>query len=124
MTIQKKGLFSLNDAAVRLLDDPEAVQFLWDEDRRVIGLQAVPLATPNAYPARRQGVAKGNKQPNRGPVLVAGTMFTKFIELDTSQAKRWIPRMEGDVLIIDLNEPGQPVTSNRNRNKQQENDGD
>lgn len=124
VTIQKKGLFSLNDAAVRLLDDPEAVQFLWDEDRRVIGLQAVPLATPNAYPARRQGAAKGNKQPNRGPVLVAGTMFTKFIELDTSQAKRWIPRMEGDVLIIDLNEPGQPVTSNRNRNKQQENDGD
>jgi len=30
VTIQKKGLFSLNEAAQKLLDAPEAIQFLWD----------------------------------------------------------------------------------------------
>lgn len=124
VTIQRKGLFSLNEAAVRLMGDPEAVQFLWDEDRRIIGLRTVPLDAPNAYPTRRQGASKEKKRGNRGPVLVAGTMFTKFIDLDTSQARRWVPRMDGDILTIDLNELGQPVTSNRNRSQQVEPGGD
>ncbi len=111
VTIQKRGLFSLNDAAQALLNFPEALQFLWDPERRAIGLRSVPIADPNAYPARRQATAAGRE--GRGPILVAGTLFTKFIELDTSIAKRWVPTVEDDVLIIDLNQPGQLVVANR-----------
>lgn len=111
VTIQKRGLFSLNEAAQRMLDSPEALQFLWDEERRIIGLRAARLDEPNAYPARRQGTAAGRE--GRGPVLVAGTLFTRFIGLDTSAAKRWVPKLEEGLLTIDLNEPGQAVAANR-----------
>lgn len=113
VTIQKRGLISLNEAAQRMLDSPEAVQFLWDEDRRIVGLRAARLDEPNAYPARRQATGAGRE--GRGPVLVAGTLFTKFIGLDTSVAKRWVPKLEGDLLTIDLNEPGQAVVANRSK---------
>lgn len=118
VTIQKRGLFSLNEAAQQLLKYPQAIQFLWDSDRRAIGLRGVPLDAPNAYPARHQATPQGKK--NKGPVLVAGTLFTKFIGLDTTNARRWVPKLEDEVLVIDLNEPGQPVIANRNRKTQQE----
>jgi len=111
VTIQKRGLFSLNDAAYRMLGEPKAVEFLWDEDERLIALRPVPADHLNGYPARRQSLSKGT-----GPVLVAGSMFTKFIDLDTSLAQRWTPRLnEEGLLIIDLKVPGAVVISNRGR---------
>ncbi|MDE8670891.1 hypothetical protein PY310_20175 [Pseudarthrobacter sp. H3Y2-7] len=115
VTIQKRGMFSLNDAAFRMIGQPEGVQFLWDGDAKLIAIQGVPLTTPNAYPTRRQGPAKDTK---RGIVLIAGAMFTKFIGIDTSVAKRWVPRLEDGMLIVDLNEPSQTVASTRRRTEE------
>lgn len=112
VTIQKRGMFSLNDAAFRLIDEPDAVQFLWDADSRRIAIEGISLTSPNAYPTRRQGASK---TANRGIVLIAGTMFTKFIEIDTSVAKRWVPKLEDGMLIVDLNEPSQTVASTRRK---------
>lgn len=111
VTIQKRGMFSLNEAAFSSINEPEAVQFLWDEENRLIAIQAAKLTDPNAYPTRRQGPAKASNK--RGIVLIAGTMFTKFIGIDTSIAKRWVPERDGDMLIVDLNKPAQTVASNR-----------
>lgn len=111
VTIQKRGMFSLNEAAFSMIDEPEAVQFLWDEENRLIAIQAAKLTDPNAYPTRRQGPAGAPQK--RGIVLIAGSMFTKFIGIDTSVAKRWVPEREGDMLIVDLNKPAQTVASNR-----------
>jgi hypothetical protein len=115
VTIQKRGMFSLNDAAFRLIDEPEAVQFMWDANAKLIAIQAVPLTSPNAYPTRRQGPGK---DANRGIVLIAGTMFTKYIGIDTTVAKRWVPRVEDNMLIVDLNEPSQTVTSPRGKSQE------
>lgn len=117
VTIQKRGLFSLNHAAARMLRDPEAVQFLWDAEEKLIGLRAVALTDPNAYPVRLLNPAKSRAEGNTGPLLVAGTLFTRHIGLDTSEAHRWVPRLMDDLLIIDLKEPGQLVIANRNRGK-------
>lgn len=117
VTIQKRGMFSLNDAAFRLIGEPEGVQFLWDGDSKQIAIEAVPLTSPNAYPTRRQGPGKDSK---RGIVLIAGTMFTKFIGIDTSVAKRWVPRVEDGMLIVDLNEPSQTVASTRRKTEPSE----
>lgn len=108
VTIQKRGLISLNRAAYAMIDAPEAVELMWDGDRRMIGLRGAPLESPDAYPARPQ-----SSSSNRGPVLVAGSLFTRFIGLDTSTAKRWVPSLEDGILTIDLNVEGQPVSSNR-----------
>lgn len=108
VTIQKRGLISLNRAAYEMLGKPVGIELLWDSDRRVIGLQAAPIDSPNAYPARPQ-----SPNSEKGPILIAGSLFTRFIGLDTSDAYRWVPFMEGDVLCIDLTKPGQKVLSNR-----------
>jgi hypothetical protein len=108
VTIQKRGLMSLNRAAYRLLGEPEAVELLWDRERRVIGIRSAALRSPDAYPARPQSA-----RPDRGPILVAGSMFTRYIGLDTTEAKRWVPELEQDILCIDLKVEGQPVSSNR-----------
>ena len=118
VTIQRKGLFSLNAAAMQMLGNPEAIQFLWDRDRRVVGIQAVSVDASNAYPMRRQGTRARLPSAHGGPGLVAGTRFTHYIGLDTAVSNRWIPRMEGDILVVDLKQPGQPAPSNRNRKAQ------
>lgn len=119
VTIQKRGMFSLNDAAFQLIGEAEGVQFLWDGDLKQIAIQAVPLTSPNAYPTRRQGPGK---ESNRGIVLIAGTMFTKYIGIDTSVAKRWVPRMEDGMLIVDLKQPSQTVASTRRKSDTSESD--
>lgn len=117
VTIQKRGLFSLNHAASDLIGHPDAVQFLWDPDKRLIGLKPVSPEDPNAYPAREQAGRKPRPHGQRGTVLIAGTMFTKYIGLDTSEARRWVPKLTDGMLVVDLNEEGQAVVANRTRGK-------
>lgn len=109
-TIQKRGLISLNRMAWELLDRPEGVELLWDADRQLIGLRAAPLSGPNSYPVRQQ-----SSSSDKGPVLIAGNLFTRHIGLDTTVAKRWVPEMRDGVLVIDLSKDGQTVISNRSR---------
>jgi hypothetical protein len=109
-TIQKRGLISLNRAAFALIDGAKAVELLWDPDRRVIGFRPCALDSPNAYPVRPQ-----SSKTDKGPVLIAGNLFTRYIGLDTSEARRYKPQLEDGILCIDLNMEGQKVTSNRNR---------
>lgn len=108
VTVQKRGLISLNRAAFKLLGEPPAVLLLWDSEREVIGLRGVPLDAANAYPVRPQ-----TSNSTKGPLLVAGGLFTKFIGLNTETAYRWKPRMEDEVLCIDVGTPGAKVNSNR-----------
>lgn len=114
-TIQKRGLISLNLAAFDLIEQSEGVELLYDSERKLIALRPAPLTNPNAYPARWQG-----KKVGKGPVLIAGSLFTRHIGLDTSEARRWSPRIQDGLLVIDLNEPGQRVVANRNRKKADE----
>ncbi len=51
-------------------------------------------------------------------MLVAGSMFSRFIGLDTSVAKLGAPKVVDGMLIIDLKEDGQVVVANRNRGTQ------
>lgn len=110
VTIQKKGLISLNRAAFELMERPEGVELLWDADAKLIALRPSSLDNPNAYPARSQ-----NSNKEKGPWMIAGTLFTQFIGLDTSEAYRWVPRLEDGLLIIDVSKPGQRAVSNRQR---------
>lgn len=119
VTIQKRGLISLNRAAMDILRgsasaDPEGVELLWDADSRVIGVRAAPLTGPNTYPVRPQG------QKDRGPFLIAGTLFTRFIGLDTNEARRWTPSLNGDIVCIDLESPSARVAGRRGSRKNSE----
>lgn len=109
VTIQKRGLMSLNRAAHALIGSPEHVELLYDADRRMVGLRPTEASNPNAYPARPQ-----NSSKETGPILVAGTMFTRYYDIPTDVSRRWTGvRVEDGVLVVPLDEPSQAVTSNR-----------
>ena len=118
VTIQKRGLFSLNHAASELIGHPDAVTFLWDSNNRLIAIRPAEPEDPNAYPAREQTVRKPRPNGQRGTVLIAGSMFTKYIGADTAVARRWVPRVQDGMLIVDLSEDGQVVIANRNRGQE------
>lgn len=110
VTVQKRGLLSLNRAAHHLIDDAEFVELLWDADQRVIGIRPAVAESPNAYPARPQSATTG-----KGPILIAGSVFTRHYEIDTSESRRWVVEARDGILCVDLEKESQVATSNRSR---------
>jgi len=122
VTVQRRGLISLNRAAWKLLDDAAFVELLFDPQERVIGLRPTSETNPNAYPVRPQG---SNANSDKGPVLIAGQLFTKYYGIDTEQAMRYVgPQVQDGILCVDLKSEGQKVTSNRNKKRSSSDDDD
>lgn len=109
VTIQKKGMLSMNASAHHALGRPDAVELLWDAEQRVIGLRPVATDSPQAYPLRSVGT--GNS------FVISGTAFFAFFGISPEAPKRRDVKVEDGVLILDLKDPGRDATSNRNRRK-------
>lgn len=110
ITVQKRGTLSVSRAVFDELGKPEAVELLWDVDRKAIALRPSDVSAPNAYGLRENSATKG-----RGPLSLAGSAFTQFIELDTTQARRWVAKFEDGMAVVDTTEPAQNIVSNRER---------
>ena len=111
VTIQRRGPFGINLAAYELMGKPEAVELLYDREQELIGLRPVPPDRPRAFPVRAQG-------KNSVTFMVAGQAFAKHYELDTSVARRYAVRMEGDVLVLDLRGESVDVTGPRAKGRE------
>jgi ribosomal protein L17 len=105
VTIQRRGIMSLNQAAYEALGNPQAVELLFDRAERVMGLRAVDQHAPHAYPLPQQG--------NSSNHLVAGKAFVKFYGIDTSVARRYRAEMLGNVLAVDLKQEAIETTGPR-----------
>lgn len=108
VTIQRRGLISMNRAAHGLIGAPDFVELLYEGERKIVGIRATTEDNPNAYPARPQSTAN-----NKGPIMVAGTVFTRFYDIPTEESRRWVVYVEDDILCVDLMKESQRVTSNR-----------
>lgn len=107
VTIQRKGMLSLNRAAYDLLGGAKSVTLMYNRDRRAIGLRPCAPDNPRAYPVRIQG--------NGATYIVAGTAFSQRYGVDTSVARRYRPEKQGDLLVVDLNQDAPDVTGSRTR---------
>lgn len=94
VSIQKKGIFAFNHAAYALLGEPEAVEFLFDRKRQVVGVRRIDPMKDHAYPVRRN--SRGTSH------LVTGTLFAKHYGIASDEARRWPARMEEDTLCISV----------------------
>jgi hypothetical protein len=112
VTIQKRGNLSLNAPAYEALGSPKAVELLYDRERRLIALRATEPGTESAYVVRP---LSGNARVTSW--LVAGMAFTMYYGIPTEVARRWVCRIEDGMLVLDLNEPSQEVSSNRDRQR-------
>lgn len=108
ITIQKKGIFSLNRAAYEALGTPDAVELLYDRGARLIGIRKVSKSVGHAYTVRAFGKSGMSW-------LVTGTAFLNYYDIAARDPVRRHARVEKDMLIIDLNDPGVVATLNRNR---------
>src|SRR5579864_6906235 len=97
VTIQRKGVLSLNLPAYRVLGEPEAVELLYDPVERLIGLRKVDPEVRHSYLVRGLGRNETNTT-----WLISGTAFTKYYGIDTTKAKRWAPLFVNETLVIDL----------------------
>lgn len=109
LTIQSKGAISMNAAAYEAMGSPGAVELLFDDAQRVMGLRKVGDSTPHAYPIRPIG--KG------ATYVLSAKAFFAFHDLPLGEPVRRVVTIEDDVLIVDLKDPGRVAISNRNRAK-------
>jgi hypothetical protein len=107
VTIQKRGTLSLNAAAYVALGSPEAVELLYDREQRLMALRGIEASAESAYPLRPMGTGS--------TWLASGKAFMNYYGIDVGTAQRYNGRMEDDLLIVDLKEPGTDVSIDRDR---------
>ncbi|GGG65681.1 hypothetical protein GCM10011374_31970 [Kocuria dechangensis] len=112
VTIQKRGVISLNKAAHELIGNAETVELLYDRDRNVVALRPADDSAPHAY-AVRSGSKNGP-----GQAIVSATAFTQHYGIDTSATRRWKPFTEDGMLCVDLSVVGTVITGNRTKTTQ------
>lgn len=111
VTVQRKGVISLNRAAYDSLGEPETVELMFDREERLIGVRKVEPTIEHAY------LVRGNGTKARS-FLIAGTAFTNYYEIDVSVARRWPAEVVDGTLVVDLKEPGTEIVSNRSLGEQ------
>ena len=107
VTIQKRGIFSINRVAHKLIEEPETVELLFDKENKVIALR--PSKAPHAYSIRPQS------SRDTGQVILSATAFTQYYDIDTSVSRRYKPYEQDGMLCIDLNGPSTEVHGNRSK---------
>lgn len=105
VTITTRGILSLNDAAWNALDQPEAVELLFDRETRTMGLRKSGPENPTSYPVRCNALGKAFQ--------VSAKAFTSHYDIPTYTAVRRKARMDFGDLCVDVTDPGVAVTSNR-----------
>ena len=108
VTIQKRGIFSINKAAHKLIGEPATVELLFDRENQIVALRESDQ--PHAYAIRPQSARK-----DTGQVVMSATAFTQFYEIDTSISRRYKPYEQDGMLCIDLKGPSVEVVGNRSK---------
>jgi hypothetical protein len=116
VTIQRRGIFSINKAAHKLINEAETVELLFDRENQVIGLRPAEVS-PHAYAIRKSARESGQ-------AILSATAFTQYYEIDTSVSRRWEPRLNEGVLCIDLRGHSTEVRGNRSKGQGPESRGD
>ncbi len=117
VTIQRAGAISFNRAAYELLGEPDAVELLFDRDAQCVAVRAADPSLNHTYPL--QSAAKKERQT----FVISGKAFIKYYGLDTSKSIRREATVYDGMVVVDLADKGIEVTSNRNKRKANQADG-
>ena len=107
ITMQRRGIFSINKAAHKLIGEPESVELLFDKEAQVIAMRRSNES--HAYVIRKQTAR------DAGQVILSATAFTQYFDIDTSVSRRFKPYVDADMLCIDLRGPSTEVRGNRTK---------
>lgn len=107
LTIQKNGVISLNKAAFVTLGAPDAVELLFDQASRTVGVRGVDATAAHAYAVR--SVAG----PGAAPFVISAMAFLRFYGIQASVSRRWCTYLSDGILCVDIDAESVVVTSNR-----------
>lgn len=96
ITIHTRGTFSLNRSSFLALDEPAAVELLFDTGRNIVGLRRMEPRDERCYPVRT------TSRSGNGPWIISAMAFTKYYGIDLSVSRRWQAYLEDDVLCANL----------------------
>lgn len=105
VTIQKRGIVSINSVAHKMINDAETVELLFDKENQIIALR--PSQEAHAYAVRPQS-SRGT-----GQVILSATAFTQYYDIDTTVSRRYKPYELDGMLCIDLKGDSVEVRGNR-----------
>jgi hypothetical protein len=107
VSIQTRGNMSLNAAAWKALGRPEAVELLWNESQRLVGIRAADPQAEHAYALRSVERATTH--------ILSFIAFaqTYGIPIDTEAARRYAAEVRDNMLIIDLKKAPMEVKNPR-----------
>ena len=106
VTIQKRGILSINGPAHKMIDGALVVELLFDKSRRVMALRPAD-PSPRSYALR---------EPSKtGQTLLSATAFMDAYDIDTTVSRRYEPFEEDGMLCINLAGPSIEVRGNRSR---------
>ncbi len=104
ITVQKRGIVSINGPAHKLIHGAQVVELLFDPDRRVMALRPAE-PSPRTYELR--------KPSQSGQTILSATAFMDAYDVDTSVSRRYEPFEEDGMLCIDFNGKSTEVRGNR-----------
>jgi hypothetical protein len=96
VALHLRGIFALNKNAYDLLGQPEAVEMLYAPEQRIIGFQAAPKSSPDAYAVRH--TTKTAHQ-------VEGRAFLKYYNIpEDAKGRRYNAELVDDILTINIDQ--------------------
>jgi hypothetical protein len=108
ITIQKKGIFRLNRAAYDAVGAPEAVELLYNRDKRLIAMRKAKPGLPRAF-------ALLTRDSHGDSWYISGRGFLRFYGIEVARSVRRQAHVENGMLVIDLNDPGTAATAGRQK---------
>lgn len=111
VSLNTRGVFTINKLAFEALEKPEAVQLYYNEENKVIALKPVPKDEEFSYSVRKQG--KNNSW------LIGGKAFCTFYDIPTEKTVTFnkIELLEDGMMALDLKDTSE-VSTGRKKKKQ------
>ena len=107
VTMLKTGVISMNVVAYESLGRPDFLEFLYDKQEQIVGLRPLKAETQFSYPIRELKSATG------GTFSASAKAFMLYYGIPMTSSVRRLAFLSGDVLCIDLKDPGVDVTTGR-----------
>lgn len=97
----------INQAGYVAVGEPEAVELLFDESEKILGLRKVSPSESYAIPVRKQANARN--------YLISSQGFANYFGLQADVGRRLPAKLEEGVLTVDLKEAGVEFSARRDR---------
>ncbi|MGD8150664.1 hypothetical protein [Ornithinimicrobium sp. Y1694] len=104
VTVQKRGIVSINGPAHKLIEGAKVVELLFDRERQVMAIRPSE-PSPRAYEMR--GPSK------TGQTILSAIAFMQAYDVDTSVSRRYEPFMEDGMLCINFAGESTEIHGNR-----------